>query len=773
MMLMGAVGINKASATSFNLPFFDDLNYSSISAMVSAGWTQCGSAPQSYYSVGNSLLTLENDGSVASLMCWSNIPAGVTSWTVSLSGQYAQQLPAGGWTGGGTWLSLTTPAHSYGWDLDGYYKSYYLFRDGVKVSAIGGYTPQLGAWHTLTLDMNNGVLSAIADGNVITTYAEAGGTNNALTMVEAQPGWETVNNFDYASITFRGSPNFDFSISSSPTSANVVKGDTVISTISVSLTLGSAPTATLSQSGCPPSATCSFNPSSGTPSYTSVLTVATTGSTPMGTYTITVSGTAGALTRTTTFSVTVTPSLGDLWSYTGSGAAYFERQSYSIDSSVVEVAPFQYDSNTIYMYYRTQVNDVCILGVCQQGSIGLARSFDGGLTFSLYNGGAPVVSAGSIGSCDWDSLYVVAPSVVKVNGVYYMVYEGQRYDSCIPSYGSTGDIGLATSSDGLTWQKRGIVLYHGLGFESANIGTPSVEYFNGQFYVFYHGFDGTQSHIGYAYGSSQCTPAGSTNCTLSLQKYCCNPVMDIGKGIGAWDSAVNSRASIIWDAASGYYYMSYEGSQSIGGGCGGGNWGWGIARSTNLNSWEKYLFNPIRQTYKGGCGNDIPYIFKFNGQIYVYQREYGQRNILTSGSDKYLTVYLAVNNGQGQCELWSHEGRKDGDGWAANTAQDSQGHMCYGPYVTSLPNGKYWVNFREMIDNNNADASWVINEEIYDDTTPSSVVLHHVSRTDFVNTYQNFYLQFPDTSPHSYEFRTWYYAIAYIRQYMVSVRQIG
>ena len=101
--------------------------------------------------------------------------------------------------------------------------------------------------------------------------------------------------------------------------------------------------------------------------------------------------------------------------------------------------------------------------------------------------------------------------------------------------------------------------------------------------------------------------------------------------------------------------------------------------------------------------------------------------------------------------------------------------MCYGPYVSTLPGGKYTVNFRDMIDNNNADDYPVISHDIYDDTTGSIAVQHTVLRNDFADTYvyQNFNQQFINTSPHSYEFRTWYYDIAYIRQFMVSVRQIG
>src|SRR6267143_368932 len=580
---------------------------------------------------------------------------------------------------------------------------------------------------------------------------------------------------------------FGFSLSSSPGSANVVKGDSVTSTISVSLTQGTPQTVALSQTGCPPSATCSLNPSSGTPSYSSILTVATSSSTPVGTYTIILTGTGGG-TSQTSYTVTVTPSLGDFWSYTGSGSAYFERQSYATPYSAImcpdgigndpycypvhEVAPAQVGSS-IYMYYRTYFNSANKKSP-SNGEIGLAISTDGGASFTLYNNGAPVVSRGA--TCDWDGLEVISPSVVIVKGVWYMVYEGRNSDlpppasPCSSAQTDLGDVGLATSTDGLIWNKKGIIIHHGLGFETYNIGTPSVEYFRSKFYVFYHGFDGvSSSHLGFASG----TDIVPTDQGFNLGKYCCNPIVQLTAG--AWDQNVNSRASVIYDAASQFYYMTFEGSQNTG--CGSGNWGWGIARSQSLDnpSWEKYSFNPIRQKYNTGCGDDLPYIFKINGQIYAYQREQGQRNILTQGTDQYLHVWLSVNGGNGQCETWNHTGRVGRFGWSANVT-DPQGHMCFGPYAT-LPAGNYVVNFRNMIDVNNGGNSLdtVINQETYDDTTASTVHIQYVLRNAFAAdyAYQNIDMQFPASSGHSYEFRTWYYAKAYISQFMVCARLIS
>jgi len=266
-----------------------------------------------------------------------------------------------------------------------------------------------------------------------------------------------------------------------------------------------------------------------------------------------------------------------------------------------------------------------------------------------------------------------------------------------------------------------------------------------------------------------------------LAKYCCNPIM--GMTNYAWDTRVNSRASIVYDAASQYYYMSFEGSRSTDCSTPGANWGWGIARSSSLDnpSWTKYTFNPIRQTYNvNSCGNDIPYIFKFNGQIYVYQRAQGQRNILTPGTDPYLKVYLSVNNGQGQCELYSTVGRPEGSppGWSARST-DPNGWLCFGPSVV-LPAGEYAIGFRDLIDVNSGfnSGDHVIAQGVYDDTDPNNriwVFSNDILRSDFsnANQYQNFYYQFNQVSGHSLQFTTNFFSKAYIRQYLVMVRQIS
>ncbi|WP_460777675.1 M4 family metallopeptidase, partial [Micromonospora polyrhachis] len=97
----------------------------------------------------------------------------------------------------------------------------------------------------------------------------------------------------------------DFSVSLSPTSGTVNPGSSVSTTVATATTSGAAQTVTFTASGLPTGATATFNPSSVTSGASSTLTIATTASTPAGTYTVTVTGTGTSATRTSTYTLTV------------------------------------------------------------------------------------------------------------------------------------------------------------------------------------------------------------------------------------------------------------------------------------------------------------------------------------------------------------------------------------------------------------------------------------------------------------------------------------
>jgi hypothetical protein len=330
-----------------------------------------------------------------------------------------------------------------------------------------------------------------------------------------------------------------------------------------------------------------------------------------------------------------------------SGAASFQNNAHIGNDNIHEMKAIQVGSQ-VYAYYRTYMGNPPQCGFPGEASIALAISNDGGATFIPFNGGYPVLPIGPYGS--WDDCYVIAPSVTVVGGVFYMVYEGMNHAGYV-----AGDIGLATSYDGINWTKQGVLLWHGVGWEGGNIGTPSIHNFNGQWFVFYHGDD---NH------GRECRGFASGPNLGSLTKHG-DPVLC--PSAGAWDSAVIGRGDVYFDGSN--YYMVYEGSQYDG--CAWGNWGWGVAVSPNLVNWNKYWGNPIRQS-SPGCGADVPSWFVTPSAVYVYYH-----SVTGITSERVLLVGgLPPGSYRQTCRQCSLSGSilscicRDVSGWDVNTSLD-------------------------------------------------------------------------------------------------------
>ncbi len=105
-------------------------------------------------------------------------------------------------------------------------------------------------------------------------------------------------------------PPNDFSINVSPGSGQVQPGQTTTATLSTTVVSGSAEDVVLTSSGVPPNTVVTMNPARIRSGESSQVTVATSATTPPGTYTITLTGTAASATRSTTYVLTVVPEDG-------------------------------------------------------------------------------------------------------------------------------------------------------------------------------------------------------------------------------------------------------------------------------------------------------------------------------------------------------------------------------------------------------------------------------------------------------------------------------
>ena len=192
--------------------------------------------------------------------------------------------------------------------------------EGTLVSGTGSQTGTLHRWGdyaSMSIDPADDCTFWFAS-----EYLSANGTFN----------WHTrIGHFALPSCA--GITANDFSLSTAPSSGTAVQGSSAQTTVSTAVASGTAETVGLSATGLPSGATAAFSPASVTAGGSATLTVATSAGTPVGTYPVTVTGTAPSASHSSTWTLTVTavggaPAVtnggfetGSLTGWTSSGAA--------------------------------------------------------------------------------------------------------------------------------------------------------------------------------------------------------------------------------------------------------------------------------------------------------------------------------------------------------------------------------------------------------------------------------------------------------------------
>ncbi|MGC2637195.1 MAG: protease pro-enzyme activation domain-containing protein [Acidobacteriaceae bacterium] len=129
---------------------------------------------------------------------------------------------------------------------------------------------------------------------------------SATTGYDLASGWGSPKAALVSALAGGTSTQPGFSLSASPGSVSVVAGNSGNSTITSTVTGGFDSAVTLSASGQPSGVTVSFSPTSITGSGSSTMAMAVASTVAAGTYTITVKGTSGTTTESTTVALTVT-----------------------------------------------------------------------------------------------------------------------------------------------------------------------------------------------------------------------------------------------------------------------------------------------------------------------------------------------------------------------------------------------------------------------------------------------------------------------------------
>jgi len=240
-------------------------------------------------------------------------------------------------------------------------------------------------------------------------------------------------------------------------------------------------------------------------------------------------------------------------------------------------------------------------------------------TVRLKLGEAPVLSRGSAG--EWDSSDALNPSVVRRDGQFWNFYSG--FD------GKVWRTGAASSPDGATWTKRGVVLSPEGGWEGSYIAANgSALWRNGEFLIWYEAGDKDgEKRIGLARSSDG----------LHFRKEP-KPVLDVGP-YRSWDERAVADPYVV--EAGGWLYLYYLGQdravapprQRI-----------GVARSRDGISWEKLRTNPVVDISAPGSGGmdengaGEPAVFIWKGRYWM----------LITGNDAQEHRRLAM--------YWSNDG---------------------------------------------------------------------------------------------------------------------
>ncbi len=215
-------------------------------------------------------------------------------------------------------------------------------------------------------------------------------------------------------------------------------------------------------------------------------------------------------------------------------------------------------------------------------SIALVESDDG----KHWN--APKISVGPNPATDWEE-QVNRPVVIRNKDGYKMWYTGQ-----ISTPAKTSKIGLATSSDGVEWERAGEqpVLQPDVPWEKNALMCPHVIWddANQRYQMWYSGGEQYEPDaIGYA----------SSEDGVNWDKHPDNPIFKADKN-SQWEYEKVTACQVVKHGE--WYYMFYIGFHDV-------HWAQiGVARSPDgISDWERHPQNPIIKTSKEGWDRDACY----------------------------------------------------------------------------------------------------------------------------------------------------------------------
>ncbi|HET6994681.1 MAG TPA: Ig-like domain-containing protein, partial [Chitinophagaceae bacterium] len=193
---------------------------------------------------------------------------------------------------------------------------------GIGIGYLNGFTGNI----TLSV---SGLPAGVTANYPINPVTSAGQTQLNINSTNATPGIYTLTltataqsivHTQQASLVINGGD--DFGLNSATSVQTVAAGNGTSYFINITKSGNFASPVSLSVAGLGTGMTASFNPVSGTPPVTSVLTITTSATTPVGNYNFTVQGASGALVHTLPISLTVLAAPPATWPVTNLGSGW-------------------------------------------------------------------------------------------------------------------------------------------------------------------------------------------------------------------------------------------------------------------------------------------------------------------------------------------------------------------------------------------------------------------------------------------------------------------
>lgn len=220
----------------------------------------------------------------------------------------------------------------------------------------------------------------------------------------------------------------------------------------------------------------------------------------------------------------------------------------------VDQAQVMYDNGKYKMWFMNLYDS-------GHGDISYAESNDG-ISWQVVSNG-PVLTAGQPGS--WDDYAVGMGYVLKDNGTYKLYYAGMQ-----DPHTGMRQIGLATSTDGMHWQKYLNPVLPS-DYNQYYLGVHSVLIINNVYYMYYE----ASSEFAYTFDINLATSTDGIHWT----KYVNNPVVVPNDN---WEEGSISYATIVKDGNQ--YKMTYGNNVQN---------AVGMAYSTDGIHWTKDASNPV------------------------------------------------------------------------------------------------------------------------------------------------------------------------------------